>query len=278
MNTSEFNALISLLDDTDPGVEQHVKDKLISMGEDAIPELERAWEANQDEFVQERIEDIIHVIQTERTVEGLKEWKEEGANSLLKGWYLVSRFQYAELDYVGFKNEINRLTNRIWLEMRTGMNLTERLMVINRMLFVHEKYRANRRSLHDPKNYFLNSLTETKKGAPISLGMLYLILCEELELPIKGIVLPGYFVLVHPEKKNEFFIDVLNKGAFFLRKELDRFLKDMEVEKDDKYYQPHTNLDIIKELISTLMNSYRQRKQHNKADRMQVLLDALGAS
>jgi regulator of sirC expression with transglutaminase-like and TPR domain len=149
------------------------------------------------------------------------------------------------------------------------------LLVINRMLFVREKYRPNRRSQHDPKNYFLNTLTETKKGSPISLGMLYLILCEELDLPIQGIVLPGFFVLTYQDPQNEFFIDVFNKGAFFMRKDLTRFLKEMDVEEDDGYYQASSNLDIVAELIRTLVNSYRQLRQEGKADEMQRLLDGL---
>jgi regulator of sirC expression with transglutaminase-like and TPR domain len=105
--------------------------------------------------------------------------------------------------------------------------------------------------------------------------MLYLIVCEELDLPIQGIVLPGFFVLTYQDPKNEFFIDVFNKGAFFMRKDLTRFLKEMEVAEDETYYQPSSNLDIIAELIRTLGNSYRQLRQENKAEEMQRLLDEL---
>jgi len=277
MDHTKFNALIRLLDDTDPTVETHVKDTLISLGESAIPQLEEAWEQQSDEWVQGRIEDIIQTIQTGRTVQALRDWKSIGGGSLLRGWYLTTQFQFPELDYVAYKNEINRLVNRIWLEFRSGMNLPEKLLVVNRMLFVREKYRLNKRSLYEPKNYFLNTLIDTKKGSPISLGMLYLIICEELDLPLRGILLPGYFVLIYQDPKNEFFVDVPNKGAFFMRKDLADFIRKMSLsEEEERYYQPSSSLDILREWAHTLSNSYRQIKQPERAERLDILLDELG--
>lgn len=276
MKQSEFQALIQLLDDTDPEIETHVKSTLISLGEEVIPRLEEAWEKQPDEMVQGRIEDIIYTIQTQQALDSLRQWKSVGGGSLLRGWYLASRFHFPELDYLTYKNEVNRLVNRIWLEFRSGMNLPEKLLVINRMLFVREKYRLNRRSLYDPKNYYLNTLIDTKKGSPISLGLLYLVLCQELDLPMQGIILPGYFVLVYQDARNEFFIDLRNKGAFFMRKDLNRFLEEMSLDPtDEQFTRPATNLEILVDWTRTLMHAYRQAKQADKAERLQALLEEL---
>ncbi len=276
MSPSEFKALISLLDDTDPVVESHVKDTLISLGEGVIPKLEEAWESQGDEFVQSRIEDIIYHIQTGQVLDSIHSWKSVGGGSLLRGWYLVSRFHFPELDYLVYKNEVNRLVNRIWLEFRPGMNLPEKLLVINRMLFVQEKFRVNRKSLYDPKNFFLNTLIDTKKGSPISLGLLYLVICQELDLELKGIILPGYFVVTYQDEKNEFFLDLRQKGAFFMRKELNKFLTDMSLDPEDSSLtEPSSHLEILVEWTRTIMHAYRHARDLEKAERFQVLLQAL---
>ena len=85
MKETEFNALISLLDDDDPNVESHVRQTLVSLGDEAISRLEEAWEKTNDELVQNRIEDIIHTIQMRGTLEGIRAWKRNGATSLLRG-------------------------------------------------------------------------------------------------------------------------------------------------------------------------------------------------
>ena len=54
MSETELKALISLLDDEDPNIEEHVKDKLVSMGDEVIPRLEQAWESQKDELVQNK--------------------------------------------------------------------------------------------------------------------------------------------------------------------------------------------------------------------------------
>ena len=40
----ELDALISMLDEPDQGVYQHIRDKIFSYGSFAIPMLEDAWE------------------------------------------------------------------------------------------------------------------------------------------------------------------------------------------------------------------------------------------
>ena len=118
------------------------KKQLVGMGESAIPRLETAWEATVDEIVQQRIEDIIQLIQHNKTLDELIAWKELGGNSLLQGWYLISKFQYPDLTFDSFKNAINRLTSKIWLETPRGANVPERLRVINRLLYRQENFRG----------------------------------------------------------------------------------------------------------------------------------------
>ena len=45
MNENELRALISLLDDDDPGVKEQVEAELLALGETVIPRLEQAWAA-----------------------------------------------------------------------------------------------------------------------------------------------------------------------------------------------------------------------------------------
>lgn len=265
--------MISLLDDDDPNVEKSVKNRLIELGQEVLPQLEAAWESNEDECVQERIEEIIHSIQSRDTILDLREWRMAGGGDLLKGWILVSKYQFPELDFEPYKKQINRLVNRIWLEMRSNMTLPERLKVISRMLFTREKFRPNRRAVSEPGNFFLNTLLETRKGSPLSLGMLYLVLCEELQLPMQGMILPGYFVITYQDEKQEFFVDPFNKGSFFTRKDLDKYLSEVSKPYEEKFDRPSSKIFIVLNLIQRLAEGYRKRKRPDKASELEKLLD-----
>ncbi|MEM7656803.1 MAG: transglutaminase family protein [Bacteroidota bacterium] len=260
MNETEFNALIRLLDDDDPEIEAHIQEKLLSLGQEGIPRLETAWEQSSNEVISSRIEDLIHRIQTKDTINDLKRWREHGGGSLFKGWFLISQFRYPGMDLMQYKNEINRLVHRIWLETRAGMDLGDKLKVINRMLFGRESYRGVDQRKIEPRHYFLNQTIDHKKGTPLALGLLYLMLCDELDLPIEGIILPGYFILTYPDDQQEFYIDPYNKGNFFLRDDLKRSLKQMNVKEHERFFRPTNREEILYRMIRRIMKRFEQAK------------------
>jgi hypothetical protein len=63
INPTEVNSLIRLLDDTDAEVYEHVHQKLLSYGPEAIEYLESAFERAFDPIQQERIANTVHEIQ-----------------------------------------------------------------------------------------------------------------------------------------------------------------------------------------------------------------------
>jgi len=277
MKDNEFKALIRLLDDDDPGVEAQIEQTLLSMGGSVIPRLEEAWEKEDNEWVQTRIEDIIQTIQNQQTETELLEWKSSPHTPLLEGWFLVSKYQFPDITYETYYNAINRLIHKAWLEHSPHMNIPEKITVINRMLFQRERYRVNRSKPLEPYNYYLNGLVESKKGGPISLAMLHMIVCQELKIPIKGIPIPGHFILVYKDERNEFFLDPINKGAFFTRKDLKKYLKEVNAVEDEKYYTPISHAEIIQELVKMLIICYRQAKpkDESKVLRWENLLQKL---
>ncbi|MFK7924301.1 MAG: transglutaminase-like domain-containing protein [Bacteroidia bacterium] len=275
MKEKELKALISLLDDEDSGVKAHVEQQLLGLGQTVIPQLEQAWESSKNDLLQSRIEDVIHLIQSRKTILSLKEWRSKGGASLLEGWFYVTQFHFPELNIELYRKAINRLVNRIWLELRSGMNVPEQLMVVNRILFTEEKYRANQRSPHLPQNYNLNTLIETKQGSPLSLGLLYMSVCAELRIPIEGLLLPDYFILMFRDSQNEFFIDVFNQGAFFVRADLSRFLEEMKVKDKPEYYEPSSKIYLILALIERQVRGFERAKDDQKAKSLRILLKGI---
>lgn len=276
MKDSEFKALIRLLDDEDPTVKHHVHGKLISMGLEVIPSLEAAWEQQVEGKIQSSIEEIIFVIQSDRVIGDLRAWAEEAQPALLEGWLHVTRYQYPEVDEQALRMAINRLANRIWLDLRAGMTLPEKLAQINRMLYEREKFVGERHNPYQPRLHYLKGLLESKKGSPLSLGMLYLVLCAQLDIPMRGLVVPGYFVLAYRDAANEFYLDPFNRGQMFLRKDLVRYLREIKAPPSPALLEPATTQEIIFTLIRALMQGYRQRKKPHKVRELNRLLEEIG--
>ena len=60
MSEAELKSLITLLEDDDPEVFEHISAKLLSLGVEIIPFLEMDWSELKDFEHQQRLENIVH--------------------------------------------------------------------------------------------------------------------------------------------------------------------------------------------------------------------------
>lgn len=289
LNRKELNALISLLDDPDENIFNHIKDKLMSMGQDVIPVLEDAWEHSFDTVIQNRIEDIIHKIQFDKISQSLSEWAKPQNQNLLEGALFIARYQYPDLNEQKIRKHLDQIKQDVWLELNGNLTALEQVKVINHIFFDVHNFSGNTTNYHAPQNSYINNVLESKKGNPLSLSLLYAIVAQGLGIPIYGVNLPEHFVLAYkdvnsslPALKNApktnvlFYINPFSKGAIFNRKEVDAFLKQLKLKPEQLYYEPCSNLDIIKRLLRNLINSYQKLGYPNKTEELNLLLSSLG--
>jgi regulator of sirC expression with transglutaminase-like and TPR domain len=279
----ELNALISLLDEPNEDIFQQIRHKLLFYGMDAVPVLENAWDNSFDNLIQDRIEEIIHDIQQNQLLSELKDWAKNFHYDLLKGFYLVSKYQYPDLDYKSLEDKVEIIKRDIWLELNSGLTALEKVKVINHIFFEVHGFKGNKTNIDAPQNFFLNNLVESKKGNHISLGMLYIIIAQKLGIPIFGVDLPQHFVLayvdeVHEEKysiadENEvlFYINPFNKGAIFTKNEIEVYIKHLEMDKRESFFKPCRNVDIIIRLIDNLIKTYKRMGYNDKVDELNQL-------
>lgn len=289
MNAKELNALINLLDDPDEEVFTMVKGRLMSIGQDVIPVLENVWEMGDpfNNLVQTRIETIIHKIQFDSICSTLKKWADDGAIDILTGAILVARYQYPDLDESKIKNKLDQITRDVWLELNSHLTALEKVRILNHIIFDVHGFSGNTTNYHAPQNSYINNVIESKKGNPLSLSVLYAIVAQKLGIPIYGVNLPQHFILAYVDngtpdevymKKDDqvlFYINPFSRGAVFSKKEIDSFLKQLNLETEPAYYQPCSNLDIIRRLITNLIYSYEKLGYPSKKEELQELLATL---
>lgn len=273
LTESEFKALLFLLDDDDPEVSAHVWGKLMALGDSGVERLEAEWLSSSDPEMQRRLEEVINRIHHKGLAKELLEWRKDGGRDLLKGWYLVSKFQFPELDYQKYRNEVNRLVNKTWLEINNQMDPIQKLKVVNHILFKMEGYGPNTTRPNFPHNSHLNYLIDHQQGNAVSLSLLYLIICKQLDLNVSGVILPGYFILMYKDEKHEFYIDVFNGGHTFNRARLEGYLKQVNVQEKPSYFTPTSNIYIILNLIATISHDYATNDKQDKVAELQELLE-----
>ncbi|MEI6576872.1 MAG: transglutaminase-like domain-containing protein [Bacteroidota bacterium] len=284
----ELHALLKLLDEPDPEVFEKIRDRIQSFGPEAIPLLEDSWENIFNADLQRRIEDIIVSIQFEQLRFDLTNWVHFSSQDLLKGFLLVSRYQYPELSEHEVLQKVEQLKWDIWLELNENLTPLEQIKVVNHVFFEIHKFAPNRINPNALQNYFLNNVLETFRGNPISLGILYLVLCNRLNLPVSGVDLPEHFILgyvreprlgeaiTHEESGTvQFYINPFKKGAVFTKREVELYLTQLKLDQKPEYYRPCDNIVIIRRLIVALQAAYRQHSLPEKVEELEMLLKLL---
>ena len=284
---SELSALISLLDEPSNPVFDKIKEKILYYGIDAIPFLEDAWDNSFDNNIQSRIEEIIHSIQLSNLKDALVNWSKNNRLDLLEGFYLVSKYQYPDLNYDNLKEQVARIEKDIWLELNSNLTALEKIKVINHVLFDINRFAGNKTNIDAPQNLFLNNLMETRKGNHLSLGILYIILAQKLGIPIFGVNLPQHFILaylddVHGEKivledENEvlFYVNPFNKGAVFTQREIELFIKHLKLKPSSNFYKPCDNTAIIQRLLENIISNYQKLGYLEKVEELKDILSVL---
>lgn len=272
LDKKEFKALVSLLEDDDQEISSHVEGKIMSLGSDIIPYLEEQWENSFDPNVQRKIEDMIHNLQFSKLKEKLKDWKEGGAESLLEGMWLISLYQYPDTDLNELNKEVEQIYYDIWVELKEDLHPYDQVKIINNALFSKLKFRANTKNFHSPNNSFLKSVLESKKGNPISLSVIYMLVAEKLGMPIYGVNLPNLFIVTYKSEETQFYINAFNRGLIFSKKDIDNYLANLNLTPKPIYYEPCSNEDIIKRVLRNLIMAYEKLDDHQKADEIKELL------
>ena len=109
LNNQELKALVSLLEDDDAEIVNHVEGKIKSLGTYIIPYLEFEWENSFNPIVQKRIEELVHSLQFELLKEKLYAWKAKGAGDLLEGVWLINTYQYPDLEYADLSKQLEQM-------------------------------------------------------------------------------------------------------------------------------------------------------------------------
>ncbi len=272
MDAKEIKALISLLEDPDHEVSRMVEDKIVSMGEDIIPFLEEEWEGSLDPFLQERIENLVHNMQFQSVKDRLKMWVDCGAEDLLEGMWIVATYQYPDLDKASLVEEVEQLFHQVWLEMREEMTPLEQIKALNNALFKNLRFSANTRNFHSPANSMLNQVLESRKGNPITLSVIYMLVARKLDMPVYGVNLPNLFVTLYKSPLTDYYINPFNRGLVFSRKEIDSYLRQLKLEPKDSFYEPCTNYDIVRRTLKNLSYAYSKLNDEEKVEEVNELV------
>lgn len=267
VENKEISALFHLMDDPDDEVFSSITEKLVSIGKAVIPNLENLWENSADEMVQTRIEMIIHQLHFHDLEEEFVNWKESDQN-LLDGALLVSKYCYPEMSASRTLQEVERMRRSIWLELNSYLTPLEQINVLSSILYNYFGLKGSEIAYDNPDEFLIYKAVENKRGNPLSNGILYILLCELLDIPVKAVSIPQQFIIGYfpanygtvdslksENQKALFYLDPLN-GQVYSHADVDNYFKRIQVNPLPSYFKPISHKKIIQHLLIEFAKCY----------------------
>ena len=286
IENKEIIALFHLIDDPDIEVYSTVSDKIISFGKAIIPNLENLWEHTPDEEIQQRIESLIHKLHFRDLTNDFINWK-NGACDLLQGALLTAQYHYPEMQALQALQEMEKMRRNIWLELNNYLTPLEKISVLTSIYYNYYKQKGVEIDYSKPEDFLINKTLETKKGNAISNGIIYLVLCELLDIPVKATNIPRQFILAYFDAQYEFlnridestekiifYIDPLN-GQIYSQKDVEGYFKRINVLASPTYFKQISNKRIIQFLLEELSKCYDNELNRYKMEELQTLIKLL---
>lgn len=272
MEEKELKALVSLLDDEDKHIVSHIEEKILSLGTTVIPYLEKEWEGNFNPLVQKRIEELVHTLQYELLKERIKNWYTGPEHDLLTGMWIVATYQYPDLELEKLKQELEQIYYETWLEFKPDLYPFDQVKVINGVLFNKLRFGANTKNFHSPGNSMINIALESRKGNPITLSVIYMLVAQKLKLPVHGVNLPNLFILTYKDQNHTFYINTFNRGLIFSRQDIENYINELHLVPQPSFFEPCNSVEIIRRTLRNLIMSFEKMGEHAKAEEVKILL------
>lgn len=280
-------ALLHLVDDPDREVFDTVANQLLRYGKEIIPNLEQLWETTEDEQVQYRIENLIHRALFTDLQHEFATWAKDPAPSLFKGAMLVARYRYPELNTQHLMRQIDQMRRNIWLELNYYLTPLEQINVVNSILYNYYKLQGHEITERDINLFFVNNTLENKQGNAFSIGVIYLALCELLDIPIFAVGLPRQFVIAYfdtqyhfltpdtePVQTIQFYIDPVN-GMVYTQNDVEVYLKKIRAGHEEKFFQPLSSKEVIARMLEEMALTYDYANEEERSQEMYSLIAVL---
>lgn len=276
LSESQRKALINLLGDDDPAIYRTVREKIMSLGEEAGEWL-RPHRLSSDPLLRRRAREIVqHFDRQEADTWFLAFCLKHGEEfDLEEGAWLLALTQYPDINVEAYR----ALLDNFAAEVRDHIDFTETgkeiLTTLNNYLFDELGFTGDEENYYDPQNSYLNRVIDRRKGNPINLSLLYLLLARRLQLPMTGIGLPGHFICRYQSTASEIYVDAFHHGKFLTKADCIQYLMSGNHSLQDEFLAPVSTRRMLMRICSNLHQIYSQMELPDETMRLQRYLVAL---
>lgn len=177
------------------------------------------------------------------------------------GVFLLSSMGDPNASYKSFRLQLDTLALRVGELFELNREIltdSVRLQLLARVLHEEEGFTGNQTNYHNPENSFVTKVMKSRKGIPISLSVIYILIAKRLQMPIYGINLPMHFMVSYETETFQSYIDPFNGGVQITKDTCKRFLEANGYQDSSDHFRKTSTLTILKRMYNNLILIYRK--------------------
>lgn len=251
-------ALLGLLDDSSATVRRELSHYFTQLGNPARDFLRDTAESSNRHLAwhARRYLEELHLSDPQAE---FREFIKSLNYELESGSLMIARTVRPNLDTGACCETLNRIADRCRELTIEPSSTRAKCRVINRILYHEMGFHGNVEHYTDPNNSFIDQVLETRRGIPISLCTIYLLVAHRLGLNLEPIGLPGHFMIGCFTEERPFFIDAFDGGIFRSPEEIFVFLRSHDMSPQLADLAPTPVREMLCRSCRNLANHYEAR-------------------
>jgi len=273
---SRVKSMINLLSDEDESIYTTVRENLVETGEGVLQLLEDSLES-EDLVLRERAKEVFDTIAGASFKEMWRSFviKHRGEPDLEEGALLLSRIASPRTETRIYSELLNFYANEFQSRLDPTAAPEEIATTVARFFGTDKGFKGGDVDYFDPSNHFLHKVLESKRGVPIMLSLVYILVLRRLNLPVRGVGLPGHFIIRYDLGGEILLADPYGSGRLLTEKDCEDLLSKMGYHFKIEYLEPVTNKQILERILRNLLLVFERKGDAPKTNTIIQSIDIL---
>ncbi|UPT74706.1 MAG: transglutaminase-like domain-containing protein [Elusimicrobiota bacterium] len=272
LDEKALRSLVTLLEEEDPASLALVRSKILGVGAAIIPYLDELRPAATPEMAV-RLESVAGELRFQDLRRDFVRLSLAKAPDLEEGSLLISRFGFADVDSKVYAAWLDKVAAKIAADMPPDAGIGESVRRLTNHVFQSLGFAGNESRYYDPDNSYLSRVIDTRRGIPVTLTVLVLLLARRLRLPLYGVGTPGHFLAGFKEGGSSLFVDCFRSGQLMTLPEVKRMLVRNGYDWRPELGKPVGSRDILARMLRNLISIYQKTGASDRAERLSTLVE-----
>jgi len=271
----EIFALYSLLDDPQPAVRDAVRDRVVELGDEAVSPLRMLARTHNQHS--DRVEELVDEIRMPHTLRRLADLRFNSFFNadLEEGAFIIARYGYPDMNVEGYRRRLSDMAADIRILAGSRSTPIDRFMRLRSYLFNELGFVGNQHDYYNPDNSYFNKVIDFRRGIPITLSVLMMLVGNRLDLQLNGIGMPMHFLVQYDDGSRMFFVDPFNAGMIITSEQCRALLSTNGIELSPSMLQPVEIKEILERMWRNLLLSYQKTGNTAEVARISRILNFL---